>query len=309
MRPADLVILRGVSAAVAVLIMAVQAHAGRPLVVDDADPVERGRVEVEFGIEVETDANVKAWAAPLTIASGIAEWLEVGIGTSALYVDHEEASPRRVAGIGDLVIAAKARLPILPFGIKFAIAPFLKIPTADEDRGLGSGELDGGGRLILTREFTDTQKLHFNAGYTVVIGDVPEERLKDVLFVGIAGETSIPGLAQERFQVVAELFATTEEEADGRGDIQGRLGVRYVLIQDLVLDAAIGRSLTSHPALEFFATAGLTWTFDVPGTRREAKSRILRDFREVKWQSSRPAGDGHRRATGRGMQRWGAKGQ
>jgi len=302
MRPADLVILRGLIAAVAMLIVAGQAHAGRPLVVDDADPVERGRVEVEFGIEVETDANVKTWAAPLTIATGITEWLEVGIGTTALYVDDEEASPRRVAGIGDVVIAAKARLPILPFGIKFAIAPFLKIPTADEDRGLGTGELDGGGLLILTREFTDTQKLHFNAGYTV-IGDVPEERLKDVLFVGIAGETSIPGLAEERFQVVAELFAITEEEADGRGDIQGRLGVRYVLIEDLVLDTAIGRSLTSHPAVEFFATAGLTWTFDVPGTRREAKSRMLRGFRKVKWQSSRPTGESHRRATGRGMQR------
>ncbi|HXH11715.1 MAG TPA: transporter [Alphaproteobacteria bacterium] len=302
MRTADLVTSKGFMAAMAVLAVAVQAHAGRPLVVDDADPVERGRVEVEFGIEVETDANAKTWAAPLTIASGITEWIEVGIGTTALYVNDEEASPQRVAGIGDVVIAAKARLPILPFGIKLALAPFLKIPTADEDRGLGTGELDGGGLLILTREFTDTQKLHFNAGYTVV-GDVPEQRLKDVLFVGIASETSVPGLAEERFQVVAEFFATTEEEADGRGDIQGRLGVRYGLIEDLVLDAAIGRSLTAHPAVEFFATAGLTWTFDVPGTRREAKRRILRDFREVKWQFSRPTGERPRQATSRGMQR------
>lgn len=172
-----------------------------------------------------------------------------------------------------------AAVAVLAVGVQVHV---LKIPTADEDRGLGSGEVDGGGILIVTKEFTDTQMLHFNAGYTVV-GRVREEHLKDVLFIGIAGETSIPGLAEERLQVVAEFFGTTKEEADGRGDIQGRFGVRYLLIEDLVLDAAIGRSLTSHPAVEFFATAGLTWTFDVPRTRREAKSPILSDLREVKW--------------------------
>jgi hypothetical protein len=108
---------------------------------------------------------------------------------------------------------------------------------------------------------------------------VPEEQLKDVLFIGIAGETSIPGLAGERLQVVAEFFGTTKEEAEGRGDIQGRVGVRYLVVEDLVLDAAIGRSLTSHPAVEFFATVGLTWTFDVPWTRRETQSPILKEVK------------------------------
>jgi hypothetical protein len=235
-------------------------------------------VEVEFGIEVETDANVMTWAAPLTIAPGITDWLELGISTSALYVDDEEASPQRAAGVGDVVIAAKARLAVLPFEFKLAIAPFVKLPTADEDRGLGSGEFDGGGLLIVTKEFTEERKLHFNVGYTFV-GDVPEEQLKDVLFIGIAGETSISGLAEERLQVVAEFFGTTKEEAGGQGDFQGRLGVRYLVVEDLVLDAAIGRSLTSHPAVELFATVGLTWTLDAPWTRRETKSPIAKEVK------------------------------
>jgi hypothetical protein len=278
MRAAARLIWKGLIAAAMVLPVPVEVQAGRPLVVDDADPVERGRVEVEFGIELETDANVKTWGAPLTIAPGITDWLEVGIGTAALYVDDEEASPQRVAGVGDVVIGAKARFAILPFDIKLAIAPFLKIPAADEDRGLGSGELDGGGTLIVTKEFSEERKLHFNVGYTFV-GDVPEEQLKDVLFIGIAGETSIPGLIEERLQVVVEFFGTTKETADDRGDFQGRLGVRYLLVEDLVLDGAIGRSLTSHPAVEFFSTVGLTWTFDVPWTRREAKSAKLREVK------------------------------
>jgi hypothetical protein len=34
------------------------------------------------------------------------------------------------------------------------------------------------------------------------------------------------------------------------------------------VDAAIGRSFTSRPQVEFFATVGLTWTFDAPWKRR-----------------------------------------
>ena len=55
-----------------------------------------------------------------------------------------------------------------------------------------------------------TQKLHCNVGYTC-IGNEPEEPLKHVLFIGFAGETFIPGLAEERRQFVAEVFGTTKK--------------------------------------------------------------------------------------------------
>jgi hypothetical protein len=106
-----------------------------------------------------------------------------------------------------------------------------------------------------------------HVGYTAV-GTVSEVQLRDQLFIGLAGETTIPGLAEERLQFVAEVFGTTREEEDGRGDIQGRAGLRYLAFEDLVLDAAIGRSFTSRPQVEFFATFGLTWTFDALWKRR-----------------------------------------
>ena len=37
-------------------------------------------------------------------------------------------------------------------------------------------------------------------------------------------------------------FGTTAEEKGGPGDIQGHLGVRYLALESLILDAAIGRS-------------------------------------------------------------------
>jgi hypothetical protein len=252
---------------VGLLGLTVDIYAGRPLVTDDADPVERGRVEVEFGLELETTPQSYSLTAPFAFGFGLADWLEVAIKPSALYVDDQDASPRRVGGVGDLVLEAKARLPFRPLDLDLALVPSLKIPTADEGRGLGTGEVDGGAVFVVTKAFTEAQKLHFNVGYTVT-GKTPEVKLQDVLFIGLAGETMIPGFAEERLQLVAEVFGTTKEEEDGRGDIQGRLGARYLAVEDLVLDAAIGRSFTSRPQVEFFATVGLTWTFDAPWKRR-----------------------------------------
>ena len=253
------------------VLMAVHGHAshrvGRPLATTDADPVERGRVEVEIGVEVETSTQSYNLTAPFTFGFGLTDWLEVAIKPSVLYLDDQDASPRRVAGVGDLVLEAKARLPFRPLDLDLALVPNLKIPTADEDRGLGTGEVDGGALLVVSKAFTETRKLYIDVGYTV-LGRTPGVRLQDVLFIGLAGETTIPGLAEERLQLVAEVFGTTKEEEDGRGDIQGRVGLRYFALEDLVLDAAIGRSFTSRPQVEFFATVGLTWTFDAPWTRR-----------------------------------------
>jgi hypothetical protein len=263
MPTADGVLWRIAVIALVLLAVAVRVEAGRPLEVEDADPVEEGQVQVEFGIELETETNVKALAAPFKISSGLTRWLEVGIEPSALYIDDEEASPRRAAGVGDVVLDAKIRLPISLLDANFAIAPSLKIPTADERRGLGTGKVDAALILVATRMFTEEQQLHFNVGYNW-IGKVRGEQFRDALFVGLAGETNIPGLAAERFQAVAEVFGTTKEEAGGRSDIQGRVGVRYRLVEDLILDAAVGRSLTPHPAIELFATVGFTWNFAAP---------------------------------------------
>jgi hypothetical protein len=269
MRIGAVAIWTGALAIVGLLGLTVDVYAGRPLVTDDADPVERGRVEVEFGIELETSTQSYTLTAPFAFGFGLTDWLEVAIKPSALYVDDQDASPRRVGGVGDLVLEAKARLPFSPLDLDLALVPSLKIPTADEDRGLGTGEVDGGAVFVIAKAFTEAQKLHFNVGYTVT-GKTPEVKLRDVLFIGLAGETAIPGFAEERLQFVAEVFGTTKEEEDGRGDIQGRVGLRYLAVEDLVLDAAIGRSFTSRPQVEFFATVGLTWTFDAPWKRRTA---------------------------------------
>lgn len=271
MRIAAVAIRTGALAIVGLWGLTVNSYAGRPLVTDDAFPVAPGRVEVEAGIELETTTQSYTLTAPFTFGFGLTEWLEVAIKPSVLYVDDQDASPRKVAGVGDLVLEAKALLPFRPLDLDLALVPSLKIPTADEDRGLGTGKVDGGAVFVIDKVFTQTQRLHFNVGYTVV-GTVSDVDLQDQLFIGLAGETSIPGLAEERLQFVAEVFGTTAEEDGGPGDIQGHMGVRYLVTEDIILDAAIGRSFTANPPVEFFATVGVTWTFDAPWKRRNGEA-------------------------------------
>jgi len=257
----------GVLAIIGLLGLTVDIYAGRPLVTDDAYPVELGDVEVEFGIELETTTQSYSLTAPFSFGFGVTDWLELAIKPSVLYQDDQDASPRRVAGVGDLVLEAKALLPFRPFDLDLALVPSLKIPTASESRGLGTGKVDVGLVFVMSKKFTDTRQLDFNVGYTTV-GSVSDVNLQDQWFFGLAGATSIPGLAEERLQFVAEVFGTTAEEEGGPGDIQGHMGVRYLALESLILDAAIGRSFTAHPPVEFFATVGLTWTFGAPWKRR-----------------------------------------
>jgi hypothetical protein len=267
MRTTHVAIRTGVLVIVGLWGLTVNSDAGRPLVTEDAYPVERGDVEVEAGLELETTTQSYSLTAPFSFGFGVTDWLELAIKPSVLYQEDQDASPRRAAGVGDLVLGAKALLPFRPLDLDLALVPSLKIPTASESRGLGTGKVDGGAIFVVSKKFTDTQQLDFNVGYTAV-GTVSDVNLQDQWFFGLAGATSIPGLAEERFQVVAEVFGTTAEEEGGPGDIQGHLGVRYLVVESLILDAAIGRSFTANPPpVEFFATVGLTWTFDAPWKR------------------------------------------
>jgi hypothetical protein len=188
---ADGMVRKGSVVTLVVLAAAVHIYAARPLEVDDADTVEEGRLQIEFGVELETGANTKTLTAPFRLASGLTRWLEVGIEPSVLYSDDQEASPQRAAGAGDLRLGAKGRLPISPHDIDFAHFAAVKIPTADGQPGLGTGQVDMTTRLIATKAFSEEQKPHFNIGYTWV-GKVRGEQLRNVLFVGVAGETNIP---------------------------------------------------------------------------------------------------------------------
>jgi hypothetical protein len=75
--------------------------------------------------------------------------------------------------------------------------PSLKIPTADADGSLGTRKVDGGAIFVFSKGFTDTQKLHFNVGYTF-IGNASDAQLQDVLFIGLTWTFDAPWKCRNR---------------------------------------------------------------------------------------------------------------
>jgi hypothetical protein len=85
MRRAAVMIRTGALTVIGLVGLTVGLHAGRPLVTDDAYPVERGSVEVEFAIELETTTPSYSLTAPSSFGFGVTDWLELAIKPSVLY--------------------------------------------------------------------------------------------------------------------------------------------------------------------------------------------------------------------------------
>lgn len=230
------------------------AMAGRPLIIDDADPVERGRFELEAGIGYVKGEGIDHFDVPLGLTYGLLSRVEVGIGFGGQFEDQprESGGTAFEEGISDLTLGFKWKL--LDQDKAFfdqALAGTIKFPTADEDRGMGSGEIDYDLTYILTRQIDDRTAILFNVGYTWLGGSDES----DVLHYG-------PALTHQltpTLQPVAEIVFETPVDG-GKTSVGINGGIRYQLLESLTLDAAVGAKLAGDWP-DWTATVGLTWAF------------------------------------------------
>jgi len=252
--------MRGVGRAVAgiLIIAGGTAFAGRPLTVDDADPVEQGRFEFELGLVYEHDPVCDAWEFPFGLTAGILPQLEAGVGFGGLVEERTELGERdHESGIGDLTVGTKWQfLKETGWLPRQALAAAVKFPTADDDKGLGSGKTDYDLTWIASKMLNEKTGLHVNAGYTWV-GEPPGENVGDVAHYGLALDYQLT----EAVQWVGELFAEKELQGGTQTVVQYTSGFRWSATKSLTLDAAAGSCLRGDEALEFTATLGLTWAF------------------------------------------------
>jgi hypothetical protein len=139
--------------------------AGRPLITEDAGTVEKGFYELELALDYSRDNNRdKNYIPSAQLAYGLTDRAEVALAGSYLFKDNHEGG--REDGWGDVTAYLKYRIwgegENYP---AFSLKPQVKIPTADENKGLGSGKADYGLTAVFSKSFTGLN-LHFNAGYT-----------------------------------------------------------------------------------------------------------------------------------------------
>lgn len=249
-----------IAALLAVTLSGIAAvQAGRPLAIDDADSVERGQFELEMGVAYEYDSDCKHWDYPVGLTYGLGAEVEAGIGFGGQFeelteraADSGEEMCTREDGIGDLIIGAKWRfLDESAWCPRQALAPSVKFPTADDAKGLGSGETDYDLMWVASKQLGAKLGAHINIGYSW-IGGADE----DVLHYGAAMDYRLT----DAIQWVGEI--SVEKELVGGSDtaVQYKTGFRWNPWENLTFDI-VGGSKISGDAPNFQGTMGMTWTF------------------------------------------------
>jgi len=246
--------------AVAVMSIASVSFAGRPLAIDNADPVASGWFEFELGAGYESDSRCNHAEIPFGLSYGLMPRVQVGAGFGGQLEERDEVTGRdRQCGIGDLELGAKWKFSdetrFLPAQ---ALAVAVKIPTADDDQGFGSGETDYDLTWIASKTIGEKTGIHVNAGYSW-IGEPAGEEVGDVVHYGLALDYQLT----ETVQWVGEVFAEKELQGGAQTAVQCNTGFRWNPSENLTLDIAAGMGLHGDDTPDFTATVGLTWAFEI----------------------------------------------
>ena len=231
------------------------AYATLPLVTDEADTQDPGTLQVEAGASYETDSSCDHYDIPITLTYGVMPRVDVAVGLGEQFESRasDDSKTERVHGIADLNVAMKwmfqEESTCLP---RQTISPSVKLPTADDGDGMGSGKTDYDLTWKASKSLGKDIGLHVNAGYAWV-GHESDEDAGDVVHWGVAMDYQI--LAA--MQCIGEVFGE-EDIKEHETTWQCNLGLRWDATDSLRLVAAGGSKL-SGDAPDFTATARVIW--------------------------------------------------
>lgn len=175
-------------------------HAAHPLITDDAGTQGTGRFQLEVNSEFidnedgavdETGGEVAA-----ILSYGVAENIDFILGMPYAWYTVKEsgATVAEADGVGDLFFEVKWKFfEYENRGLSVALKPAVSFPTGDEKKGLGNGEISGGGTLLVSKEGV-LGSLHLNLGYTRNAYSLDEDDMflqKDIWYASFAGEINV----------------------------------------------------------------------------------------------------------------------
>ncbi|HVT89259.1 MAG TPA: transporter [Tepidisphaeraceae bacterium] len=229
------------------------ARAGRPLIIDDAEPLDLHHFQFEAGIALLKDADCDHFDFPLTLSYGILPGVQACIGFGGQFEDRhgDDDQSSFVQSCSDLTLGIKWK--ILEQDKAFfdqAILAGVKIPTASRHNDMGSGKVDFDLTYVATRQLTEKTSILFNVGYTWM-GDRQES---DILHYGPALTYQLTDTLQPVLELV---FQTPIDGGPTAAGIDG--GIRWQFSDSLMFDAAIGTKVQGDWP-ELTATMGFTFT-------------------------------------------------
>jgi hypothetical protein len=222
-----------------------------PLVVDDADPVDFGQLQLSSGLQFSRTASANLYDYSVNPVYGITSRSEFGV-TFGYQSQHEDGN--NADGISDSILETKWRLIGTPTNLfKLSVRFDLKLPTASER--LGTGEPDADVILIATRNWGNTF-LDWNIGYTAV--DATRSNFgDDRWFLGQAVRRQL----SDRWTLIGDTYATfSQGKAGAPANFNLEGGTQFTLRKNFLLSVLAGSAI-GRDSPDLTGYFGFTWTF------------------------------------------------
>lgn len=231
---------------------------GRPIAVEDAQPIEFRALEVELGVPRFSREARGAWLYALEREVKWGVWKDMQLGFTSEFVI-ARADSRTVAAARDSQLhllynlnQETRRLPAI------AIRPELAIRGG----GLGSRHEHGALKLIVSKTM-GRNRLHFNGSYAVGPTERPGRggELVSRAFYGAAYERTLP----LHFVVLLAGVYARKPIDHAETQVVTDFGARVQLTPRWVLDAGVSTGLKPQAGPDVGFTFGLSYTFSFRG--------------------------------------------
>lgn len=193
---------------------------------DYGDPVDTKILYIPVTAKV-TKGN---WSGKVTVPYISIEGPSAVLGEGVVVDVANNTSTSEENGLGDVVVALTRTIDLVETGLYVDVTGKVKIPTADEDKGLGTGEADYTVAVDLTKVLGDAY-VFGGAGYKFV-GDNSRFQLDDVLLLNVgAGYQLTPKLG------IGAVYDFREAAGSGDDPSEATGYITYKLANDLSLQA------------------------------------------------------------------------
>ena len=252
-----------VTVALTVMLGAVPAFGGHPLITDDTGTQGKGKTQIELTGQYDHDdeKGVKSenWEAKAALSYGLFDSLDLVLETPYSWTSTKDSEGTiQNDGPADLSFSMKWRF-FEHEGLSFALKPSVTLPTGDEDKGLGNGRSSYGITTIATYA-KDPWAFHFNLGVTHNDYKLPADEdanRRDIWSASFATELQVA----KRVRLVANVGM--ERNSDVESDTHPAFalgGVIYSLTENIDIDAGVKWGINGpEPDISFLA--GLAFRF------------------------------------------------
>lgn len=228
----------------------------RPLKTEDSGTTPRGKPALELNMEMPNrESNDIEHALCSVFNYGLNDRLDAGFEIPFVRINPVDGDSEK--GLGDIVLRMKYRLiDESNSGPSLLVKPTFKIPTGDEDKGLGSGKSDAGILLVLSKSFGNFVT-YLNTGYNML--DLPKDKFwnDNTVFLGLGFSQSV----NAKFTLLGELTYEpnfNSKRSDDPFDVVW--GVAYNLNATTTLDVALRSGLTDA-SQDYSVISGVTLNF------------------------------------------------